>query len=421
MKTSLFLLLFSICFFCVGQNINLTFTGTGDATTVDSVIATNLATGQKVTLLGNETLVLPTLTGNTTQKKNNNGIVFPNPFSGQVTFSVYINEPQLVCLRIHDVTGQVISERNNYVLSGKNKFILSVASSGLYLVSLYTEEGTINCKIFCQSSKFGNSIEYKGGVDNQPQDLIKSAQIKYLDYKLGDVILYKCMSGLKNDQVLYTTIITDSPTSSKNYSVNFVACTDAGGKNYSVVKINDQIWMAENLAYLPAVSPPSVNSYSEKHYYVYGYDGVDVKEAKSSINYKTYGVLYNWPAAMNGFPDYNFIPVKAQGSCPVGWHIPSLQELGQLFLNVSIPAEKIKSNTGWLNNKNGNNYSGFNCLPGGLTNGGYYSLGEGAFFWSTAKTETPGTIHAWRMYLGNIASSEYVTTSFGQSVRCVKD
>jgi len=41
-----------------GQNISVTFTGTGAATQIDSVIATNLTTNQSVTLPGNETLIL---------------------------------------------------------------------------------------------------------------------------------------------------------------------------------------------------------------------------------------------------------------------------------------------------------------------------------------------------------------------------
>ena len=42
----------------IGQNIQITFTGTGESTVVDSVTATNLNTNQSVTLPGNETLIL---------------------------------------------------------------------------------------------------------------------------------------------------------------------------------------------------------------------------------------------------------------------------------------------------------------------------------------------------------------------------
>ena len=49
-----------------------------------------------------------------------------------------------------------------------------------------------------------------------------------------------------------------------------------------------------------------------------GYEGTDVAAAKSTANYETYGVLYNWPAVMT------------EGICPSGWHIPSDEEFTQL-------------------------------------------------------------------------------------------
>jgi len=45
------------------QNISVTFTGTGAATQIDSVIATNLRTSQHISLPGNATLVLTSGTG----------------------------------------------------------------------------------------------------------------------------------------------------------------------------------------------------------------------------------------------------------------------------------------------------------------------------------------------------------------------
>jgi uncharacterized protein (TIGR02145 family) len=76
---------------------------------------------------------------------------------------------------------------------------------------------------------------------------------------------------------------------------------------YKWVRIGNQVWMAENLAYLPSVSPSSVGSDTDLNYYVYGYSGNNVNEAKATDNYATYGVLYNWSAAMV--------------SCPAGWHL----------------------------------------------------------------------------------------------------
>jgi hypothetical protein len=84
------------------------------------------------------------------------------------------------------------------------------------------------------------------------------------------------------------------------------------GHKYKYVKIGSQVWMAENLAYLPIVNLGSSKSHTEPKYYVYSYTGTDVNEAKKTSNYSTYGVLYNWPAAI--------------AACPPGWHLASDSE-----------------------------------------------------------------------------------------------
>ena len=100
------------------------------------------------------------------------------------------------------------------------------------------------------------------------------------------------------------------------------------GNTYSTVKLGNQIWMAENLAYLPEVSPSSLgavnnNDYADPFYYVYGYEGSDVGQAKSNVNYGKYGVLYNWQAAID--------------ACPAGWHLPTDADWKELemFLGMS--------------------------------------------------------------------------------------
>jgi len=179
---------------------------------------------------------------------------------------------------------------------------------------------------------------------------------------------------------------------------------------YQYVKIGTQTWMAENLAYLPAVSPSSDGSKSSTFYYVYNYEGSSISEAKSKGNYISYGVLYNWEAT--------------KIACPSGWHLPTDAEWTTLedYLGA-IPGKKMKSRSEWNKNGNGDNSSGFNALPGGfrLYIGVFLRLGSSALFWSASEVDAS---HAESRYLHfdlDGMGRDLNVRSDGYSVRCLKD
>ncbi len=88
------------------------------------------------------------------------------------------------------------------------------------------------------------------------------------------------------------------------------------GNTYRTVQIGDQRWLAENLKYLPSVCQGRPRRTVPAFHYVYDYQGDSVEEAKATANYRHYGVLYNWPAALE--------------ACPSGWHLPSDAEWSAL-------------------------------------------------------------------------------------------
>jgi len=219
------------------------------------------------------------------------------------------------------------------------------------------------------------------------------------------------------------------------------------GQVYKWVRIGEQIWMAENLKYLPDVVGPDSSSSSLPFYYVYGYDGTDVAAAKATANYQAYGVLYNWAAAMAGSASSDDNPSGVQGVCPIGWHLPSHEEWKQLemYLGMSQAAADSSGNRGtnegsklagnaelWANGELENDVafgiSGFNALPGGylqINPRSFIDLGCNASFWSA--TDKFDHI-AWDRRLRYDNSKVYVVDLFrtyfkdeGFSVRCIKD
>ena len=195
------------------------------------------------------------------------------------------------------------------------------------------------------------------------------------------------------------------------------------GYDYELVEIGEQCWFSENCRYLPQVSPSSEGSNTSPYYYIYGYGGSAVAEAKATYNYETYGVLYNWPAVMT------------EGICPSGWHIPTDLEWQnmEMALGMSVSGAystgnrgtdqgyQMKSTSGWNSGGNGSNSSGFTGSPGGISySGGFTSGGDTGYWWSSSASGNA----SWGRNLNSDTGSVYRDTynrNYGMSARCVRD
>lgn len=208
------------------------------------------------------------------------------------------------------------------------------------------------------------------------------------------------------------------------------------GNVYKTVQIGTQLWMAENLRFLPDVSNPTVGLNTQPFYYVYQYLGkatengyiAKVSEAKYSEHYQSYGVLYNWNAAAI--------------SCPAGWHLPSDEEWFELtnFLGGdTIVAGVLKDATYgfWRNpfetsfhpqsdfDSTATNSSGFTALPGGLRNhpgGTFGGMIVSAFFWTSSEISS-AKAYCRSLYENSkdVERRDSFDKAFGMSVRCVKN
>jgi len=191
---------------------------------------------------------------------------------------------------------------------------------------------------------------------------------------------------------------------------------------YQTVLIGNQCWMAQNLAYLPSVSPPSIGSTSDPHYYVYNYYGSSVAEAQVADFYDLYGVLYNWPASLT--------------ACPTNWHLPTdldWAELIDYLGGIDVAGGKMKSTRTepdmdpfWYSpNTGATNSSGFTGLGGGIN----ISIPEylffdirsyGSFWSSTGGSTTKAWIRILKNYSADVQRHDQ-DKQFGLSVRCLRD
>ena len=415
------------------QELRMTFKANGASSAVDSVKATNLRTYSSVSLPGNDTLILEMSTGIPDPADESEGIVYPNPCSGRATLIAYSGLEQTGVFALFTLSGQELSRSNVTLHQGNNLFQLTLAKTGVYMLSLRTGQGSSAYKIICtETGEGGNTILFRGMYAGNPGSLhLKDLNVYRLACKSGDIILYRCRGGVN------TTIITDSPLSSKTYQVEFVPCADPAGRNYAVVKIGSQTWMAENLAWLPRVTPSDTGAENMKFYYVYAYQDTIVSSAKRSADYIAYGVLYNWPAAMNLSGKRSSHQAGEQAVCPSGWHLPSDEEWKTMELSLGMTQAdadtmylrmsgdvgmKLKATMAWPEDTLTSNFSGFTALPGGYrnTHGSFDLKLHNALFWTSTSLDT---MSWYRCFDFNDRGVYRMTTlwSQGLSVRCVKD
>ena len=166
------------------------------------------------------------------------------------------------------------------------------------------------------------------------------------------------------------------------------------GKTYKTVKIGNQTWMAENLAYK-----------ADSGCWAYDND---------ENNVATYGYLYDWKTAKK--------------VCPKGWHLPSKDEWQTLIDYLGgkkVAGGKLKSTKGWNNpNTGATNSSGFSGLPYGHRYGGdglFNYLGNRGYWWSVTEGYSMHASFFYLFYYHQKADIFSYDINYGFSVRCLKD
>lgn len=428
MKTLFSIFLIMVIYTCaLAQPVQLTFSSGNSEDAIDSVVVVNQRTGQVLKLSGNETLVLrnvPTGSGFILENADD-GFIYPNPTDGFAFLNYFNSEEGDLEVKVYNSLGNLLGRYKNFMQQGNHQFRVTFPVTGMYILSVKSGHTIHNFKAIYQgTSNRVLQINYQGttGQATEKVFVLKSFnENPAMDFREGDILYVTLYSGDK------ITVFTESPTGSGNIDIDFYECKDQDNRYYKAVTIGDQIWMAENLAYLPAVSPSTEGLPTAPYYYVYGYEGTEVAEAKKEDHFSTYGVLYNWPAAMT--------------ACPAGWHLPSDTEWKQLEKTLGMTqtladatgfrgtneGSQLKMASGWSNDGNGTNTSGFSALPGGIRESDTFGYAGGFGYWWSSTEISPGAVSFLRPAFRHLyAGSEkvyrfYDQYVYGISVRCIRD
>ena len=214
--------------------------------------------------------------------------------------------------------------------------------------------------------------------------------------------------------------------------------TDIDGNVYRIVKLGNQVWMAENLRttrYADGRKIPLGTTTSDDVAYRY-------YPNNNSANVSTYGYLYNWAAVMKGASSSDANPSGVQGICPDGWHVPSDAEWTELTNYVKSQsqyvcgdytgniAKALASETGWKpddeecaagNNPSANNATGFSARPAGIYHGDYDGFGNDANFWSATQGHSDYAYDRSLNYGNASVDRNNNSKNYGYSVRCIRN
>jgi uncharacterized protein (TIGR02145 family) len=184
------------------------------------------------------------------------------------------------------------------------------------------------------------------------------------------------------------------------------------GQTYKVVKIGNQIWLAENFRYLPSIKEKG-DLYENSWVYENNNDYLDLH----------YGRLYDWNTAMS--------------IAPAGWKLPSNEDFQELIDFVKEDNDfgygkdrvgsYLKSVNGWEpcdGIKPNNDKYGFSAKPAGCyvkKSKIFYDANGYASFWSATKSNSDSSYSCCLFYNKNEVFRSYEFSSRGFSVRLIKD
>ena len=314
-----------------GQNYLINFVGSGDATIVSSVKVENLTYGTSLTLNGYDILHLNSnITG---VKSIDNGQlselkIYPNPMTDYSILEVFPPVEGDAIISATDISGKQLAQIQSHLENFKQTFIISGLKNGFYLINVKGHSYQFSGKLLSNGKSNGSiSIEKLNDITVAVDEKTVKTHSKRsqatvdMEYTTGDRLKFTGISGN------YSTVLTDIPTQDKTITFNFIACTDGDNNNYPVVKIGNQIWMAENL---------KTTKYNDNTKYPLNTDNTEWSALTTpaycwynndeASNKDTYGALYNLYTVSS-------MSTNGKNVCPTGWHVATDNDWSILINN----------------------------------------------------------------------------------------
>ncbi len=422
------------------QDYLIDFLASGGTKSLTTVKVENLTQGTSLEMNGNDVLHLigtPTAIETVTEKDATGRINFyPNPMNDYSRMQFILPEPGLTMISLYDILGRRLFQTRDLLSRGQHVYTIQGVKEGIYLVTVSSGKYSFTGRLISSGSQSINTkIIYDSSEDIVKTEVSheKQSEAKGLDaetvmnYNTGDRLKFTGISGS------YRNVFLDIPSESKTITFEFIPCSDRDGNNYSVVKIGNQIWMAENLRTttynngdsIGTTTPASLDITNEASpKYQWSYNG-------DENNVAVYGRLYTWHTVN----DSRYI-------CPAGWYVPTDDEwttMTDYLTNNGFGYEgsgndiaKSMAASGWSNSSTpghvgndqaSNNSSGFSALPGGWRDweGPFQYMGKGGLWFTSSEKDDANAWYRMIYYNMSDVTRGSVGKIGGLAVRCIRD
>lgn len=420
------------------QDYLISFAGLGASTTVDSVKVENLTKGTSLIMNGSDILhLMGSITGIETVIGNGaDKIVFyPNPMNDYSRMKFVLPESGETLIALYDISGRKLVQTQELLLKGEHTYEIQGIMEGIYFTRINSGRYSLSGRLISSGSHNSNLKiihESSGNTENTLLSQEKQIDIKgtnaevMMQYDTGDRLKFIGFSDI------YSTVLTAIPTTSKTFTYEFIACTDGDVNNYPIVKICNQVWMAENLKTTKYNNGTSIPYVTDNPEWANLATPAYCWWENDLTNKNIYGALYNWYSVATG------------NLCPNGWHVPTggdFQELEDYledrYGSIFDIVKPLGSTSGWKEwpyeadvigyNQEENNDTGFSALPGSarMENGKFGDFEvrkvKGRWWSSTEHSHPWAAMRRGLDYNSvNFFWQDY-DKRYGFSVRCIKD
>lgn len=197
-KNLAFLLLFIFCSATQAQDYKITFSASGESTTVDSIQILNITQVKSISLKGSETLnLVQNITGMSDFGANENFIrIYPNPMTKNAKLEFTSTQRGEVILQIFDLAGKLVAINKQNLEAGKSIYNISGVKSGSYLIKIQLPNKELSSKLI--STDRNNGIPKIQQLRTNIVANLKSAtkeELVEMQYNEGDSLLFIGFSG----------------------------------------------------------------------------------------------------------------------------------------------------------------------------------------------------------------------------------